>query len=269
MRLLGGFAVLVARRRPADGAGGDGGDGADGVTRVGDVAADTAEDAVEVDVGGSGQRLLAFLGLHRRPLRRARVAAELWPDATGAQASANLRTALRRLPRPDGVALVAADPTRLGLKPDADVDFRRARAAMDDLSRGGADGWARAHPADVALLSEDLLPDRDEDWLLTEQEHHRHRRLHALERIAGAQRRAGRTEDALAAALLAVAGDPLRESAQRTLIQVHLDQGNAAEALRQFHVYRTLLRRRLGLTPSPAIRELVGGLLGRPADRTA
>ncbi|MFN8074902.1 MAG: bacterial transcriptional activator domain-containing protein [Kineosporiaceae bacterium] len=224
---------------------------------------------LDVPIRGGGQRLLAFLGLHRRAVRRARVAAELWPEATGAQASANLRTTLRRLPRPEGVALVAADTTTVGLPAGADVDFWRARASMEDLARGGADGWARAGADDVALLAEDLLPDRDEEWLLAEQEHHRQRRLHALERIAGALLRARRTEDALAAALLAVAGDPLRESAQRRLIQVHLDQGNVAEALRQFHVYRTLLRRQLGLTPSPAIRELVAGLLGRPADRTA
>ncbi|HYO40432.1 MAG TPA: bacterial transcriptional activator domain-containing protein [Nocardioidaceae bacterium] len=47
---------------------------------------------------------------------------------------------------------------------------------------------------------------------------------------------------------------------------VHLAEGNPAEALRQFHVYRRLLAHELGLPPSAAIRELVRPLLGRPLE---
>jgi DNA-binding SARP family transcriptional activator len=38
---------------------------------------------------------------------------------------------------------------------------------------------------------------------------------------------------------------------------VYLGEGNVAEALRQFAVFRTLLLRDLGLEPSPRILELV------------
>lgn len=51
------------------------------------------------------------------------------------------------------------------------------------------------------------------------------------------------------------------------MITVHLAEGNAAEALRQYHVYRRMLALELGLPPSPSIRSLVGPLLGRPIER--
>ena len=47
-----------------------------------------------------------------------------------------------------------------------------------------------------------------------------------------------------------VALDPLRESAQRLLIQASLAQGNRAEAIRQLDRYERHLRRELGITVS-------------------
>ena len=49
--------------------------------------------------------------------------------------------------------------------------------------------------------------------------------------------------------------EPLRESAQRTLIEAHLAEDNWVEAQRILHAYRALLDRELGVAPS---RELVG-----------
>lgn len=99
------------------------------------------------------------------------------------------------------------------------------------------------------------------------QESHRQQRLHALERLSTLLRRAGRFPAALQAALAAVACEPLRESAHRRVVEVHLAEGNASEALRHYDAYRRLLAHDLGLAPSPAIRNLVGPLLGRPVDR--
>ena len=44
----------------------------------------------------------------------------------------------------------------------------------------------------------------------------------------------------------AVRLDPLRESANRLLIDVHLRDGNGTDALRQFHAYSSLLRSETG-----------------------
>jgi Bacterial transcriptional activator domain. len=57
--------------------------------------------------------------------------------------------------------------------------------------------------------------------------------------------------------LAAVSGEPLRESAHRQLIEVHLAEGNRVEALRQYEAYRQLMRDELGLGPSPHIVNLV------------
>ena len=63
-----------------------------------------------------------------------------------------------------------------------------------------------------------------------------------------------------------MAGEPLRESAHRRVIEVHLAEGNHAEALRQYQPCRLLVRDELGLGPTAEIRGLVSRLLGRPAD---
>ena len=222
-----------------------------------------------VPVAPAGQRLLAYLAVHRRAVPRAAVGTTLWPEGTDAQAAANLRSTLRRLPRPDDVSLVTAGPTHLQLPPWVGVDLweaqQLARPCPPDADSAGPP--ALEDDDRLRLLQEDLLPDWDPDWVSSEREHHRQRRLHALERVCRRHREAGEFERAVAAGLAAVGGEPLRESAHRALIEVHLAEGNHAEALRQYQTYRRRLRTELGLSPSPAIRALVGPLLGRPADR--
>jgi DNA-binding SARP family transcriptional activator len=62
---------------------------------------------------------------------------------------------------------------------------------------------------------------------------------------------------AVEAGLAAVAAEPLRESAHRALVKVHLAEGNLAEAVRQFQFYRRILQEELGLSPSPQMVELL------------
>jgi DNA-binding SARP family transcriptional activator len=212
-----------------------------------------------VPVSPAGQRLLAYLALQRRPAPRGVTAATLWPEGTDAQATANLRSTLRRLPRAQEVALVTAGPRHLSLPPWVGVDLWQAQDLLRDLHAAHVD-------AAPAVLQGDLLPDWDADWLDVEREHHRQRRLHALERLCRRHREAGDYERAITTGLAAVGGEPLRETAQRELIEVYLAEGNLAEALRQYQSYRQRLRDELGLAPSPAIRALVAPLLGRPAD---
>ncbi|HEV7655466.1 MAG TPA: BTAD domain-containing putative transcriptional regulator [Mycobacteriales bacterium] len=207
---------------------------------------------VPLPVGPATQRLLAYLALSGRAVRRSVVAGTLGLDSGEPQAAARLRSALWRVPRPGGVPLVDASGDRLQLATAVRVDYR-------ETERAGV-------RADADALREDLLPDWDDDWVVVERERYRQTRLHALERLCARHRSSGDYGAALHAGLLAVGSEPLRESAHRQVVATHLAEGNPAEALRQYETFRRLLRTELGLPPSPAIRALLADLLGRPAD---
>jgi DNA-binding SARP family transcriptional activator len=211
-----------------------------------------------VAVSRSGQRLLALLALQARPLERLWVAGTLWLDATEERAGASLRSALWRLPQPGGTAVIEATTTHLRLARDLAVDVHELVSRAERLeSRSGNGG----HDLDPAALARDLLPDWYEDWVVLERERLRQLRLHALEALCRRLTQAGRFGPAVQAGLAAVAGEPLRESAHRTLIRAHLAEGNPGEAVRQYHLYRRLLAGELAIEPSAAIRELVRPLL--------
>jgi DNA-binding SARP family transcriptional activator len=222
------------------------------------------------------QRLLAFLAVSRRPVSRGALSQRLW-DAVDDQHSASaLRSNLWRLPRPTGTPLVTTTSSHVSLAEPVVVDLWERESVAERLARhfrGGRVPVPDDAPADPdvdeephATWTDDLLPEWGDEWLTVERESYRQLRLHALEHLSERLLNGGRHAAALMAALAAVQADPLRESAHRQVIAVHLDEGNPAEALRQFHVYRRMLAYELGLPPSPAIRELVAPLLGRPLE---
>ncbi|HEY2285375.1 MAG TPA: bacterial transcriptional activator domain-containing protein, partial [Streptosporangiaceae bacterium] len=160
---------------------------------------------------------------------------------------------------------IAAAPHSLALDAGVSVDLR-------DLTRQVGPGSAASGAGadvDVDVLRQDILPEWPEEWLTGTREWFRQIRLRALEALCDRYRDGGRLDAALDAGITAVAADPLRESAHRRLALVHIEEGNFAEALRQYDVYRTLLRTELGLPPSPRFRRLIGPLLGRPLDGLA
>jgi DNA-binding SARP family transcriptional activator len=180
------------------------------------------------------EHLLAFLAL-RNDTSRAAVTAQLWPDLDEAQARGCLRSTLWRLPRPDGLPLVATSGDRLYLTPFVQVDVNLLRERLDQWL------WGEAPPVKIGSLSWDLLPTWYDDWLVIDRERQRQIRLHALERMSAWYVCAERFDSAIEAALQAIAGDPLRESAHRCLIRAHLAEGNVSEARRQMRSYLALL----------------------------
>jgi len=221
---------------------------------------------VRVPLLPTAERLLAAVAvLHRgRRVRRAVIAEQLWPGAAPGRAASSLRSVLWRLPRPRGRPPVQGNSALVWLAEGVGVDLWEAEGIAEALS--SADPSALP-PQGRGLFRADLLPDWTEDWLMIEQESYRQQRLHALEAEAASLCRHGLFTHALDAALAAVRAEPLRESAHRRVIEVHLAEGNHAEALRQYDGYRRLLALELGLPPSDTIQGLVGPLLGRPVDR--
>jgi DNA-binding SARP family transcriptional activator len=213
-----------------------------------------------LSVSPAGERLLAYLGLRPEPVSRSAVAAALWPDCTDTRAAANLRSTLWRLHERQPATPVCHHDGFVALAPQMTVDLNDLAEQLDRSFIG---------EVSIAALRQDVLPDWPEEWLIATREWFRQIRLRTLEALSDRHRAAGRMDAALAAGLAAVSGDPLRESAHRRLTQVHIAEGNFAEALRQYQSYRRLARAELGLPPSPQFRTLVAPLLGRPLDRSA
>jgi DNA-binding SARP family transcriptional activator len=192
------------------------------------------------------QRLVAFLTLRDRPLLRQYVAGMLWPETSEQRAGANLRSALWRLNQLE-VTVVEARGMSLALASRVRVDLhdRTLQAQrLLDVDEPDVDGF------DEAVFADDLLADWYDDWLVIDRERFHQLRLRALELVCGRLAARGKFARALDVGLLAVAGEPLRESAHRAVIRVHLAEGNRAEAVRQFELYRELLDDQLGLEPS-------------------
>ncbi|MEZ5184129.1 MAG: BTAD domain-containing putative transcriptional regulator [Candidatus Nanopelagicales bacterium] len=208
-------------------------------------------DGSPVELTPVAERLVAILGLQGRT-SRSRLAGMLWPDTPECRALASLRTGIWRVNQAaDGLIV----PTRsmLDLAQRADVDVRAYVSGAAAHMRG------ESASLDAAIDYEgDLLPDWDEHWLLAERERLRQLRLHFLEQLAQRLSGAGRFGLALEAAFAALCADPLRESAHRTIIGIHLAEGNMGEARRAYENCRRTLTEDLGVEPSPATASLVG-----------
>jgi len=218
-----------------------------------------ANDALPTLSGGS-QRLLAFLALRDRAVTRVAAAGTLWPDATQDHAFSSLRSALARLDEVTRDAVVST-PLDLSFAEGVAIDFREAQAIAHRLiDLDGAPATFDLSAAAVTALSTELLPDWYEDWVLVENEKWRQLRLHALEALATRLIEDGRLGEAVDAAVAAVKTEPLRESAQATLIRVHLAEHNQSEAINVYETYRDLLQTQLGIPPTPDLETLVSSL---------
>jgi DNA-binding SARP family transcriptional activator len=208
------------------------------------------------EVPEGSKRLLAFVAIQKGRLERRYVAGSLWPFGDDNRAAGNLRSALWRL-RGAGVDVIDADKWSLCLADTVDVD-------IDEIS-----GWASRVLAGTPICGDfigveeriralDILPGCYDDWAITERERIRQRILHALEQISRLLCEQRRFGEAVEAAMAAVHSEPLRESAQRALIESHLAEGNVVEARRVFCNYAQHVRRELGIEPSAELQSLLG-----------
>src|SRR5205823_13384176 len=92
----------------------------------------------------------------------------------------------------------------------------------------------------------DILPGWTAAWIAVERERFRQLRLHALEERSLRLSAAGRHQEAVTLAEMAVRAAPSRESARRVLIEAHLAQGNIAAAVAEYDAYEELLRSSVG-----------------------
>ncbi|MGY1607861.1 AfsR/SARP family transcriptional regulator [Geodermatophilus sp. SYSU D00700] len=209
------------------------------------------------DLPPAAQRLVALLCLTGGPAR-ADVSGRLWPGAAEERARARLRSVLWRLRRCAPGLVLDTAPGTLRLAAGVRVDVRELQAWAGQVGdpRVAARRLALPRPA----LLGDLLPGWYDDWVLRERDRLDRLRSQALETAAVRLSAAGRYAEALEAAHLVIRAEPLRESAHRAVVRVHLAEGNVAEALRAHDLYRDLLREELGVPPTGRMTRLVQGL---------
>ncbi|MGX7677605.1 AfsR/SARP family transcriptional regulator [Jatrophihabitans sp. DSM 45814] len=226
----------------------------------------------EVVLKSREQRLIALLALEGyRP--RSYLAGRLWPETTEARAAGSLRAAVCRIERA-APGLLRVEDRQVGFGPSVSVDLDEFQAHANELSMyadavpDGDD--AEDRPGDQrclqslrVLLRAELLSGWYDDWVIYERERLQQLRLCALEALATTLRTRGLTAAALTAALGATAIEPLRESAHRALIRVHLDDGNFHAAIREYRSFRRRMMTELGVRPSPQMDALIRPLMQR------
>jgi predicted ATPase/DNA-binding SARP family transcriptional activator len=213
-----------------------------------------------------GYALLALLAVrHGGPVERSWLAGTLWPESSEAQALANLRNSLKDLRRALG-----EEAGRLGSLAPRALRLELGGAAVDVLAfdeavaRGDAVALAEA----VALYRGPLLEGWTEEWIFQERQAQETKYLAALETLAEhamAQHEPGGAEQYLRRA---VATDPLRESAQRGLMQALAAGGNYAGATKTYRDLRLLLHRELNAEPDAETAALFQQIRAESRQRT-
>lgn len=211
-------------------------------------------DQREFQVPWRSQRLVALLALRGRQ-NRAHLAGTLWPDVAQQQAQASVRAAIyvlhRRLP-----PIIDTINRDVFLSDNVTIDVVEfCRQADRVLSRHPPEP-----PSDIGnptVTGGELLPGWYDDWVFVERERIQQLRLHVLEAFAHELARRGAHAQALQAAMKATEIDPLRESAWRALVKVHIGQGNTAEAVHEYERFRGVLQEELGVAPTHHLTELI------------
>jgi DNA-binding SARP family transcriptional activator len=218
--------------------------------------------------GRQGRLLFTYLVVNRhRQVPRDELAEALWREPDPAAVDTRLNPLLSKLRRVFGAAAVDGRSIVRMCLPGAWVDLEAAAEAIHRAESSIAQQeWARAWgPALTALFVAErgFLPGEEAPWI----DETRHQltvlRMRALECYAAAGLGIGETElaGAVRAGRQLIRLAPLRESGYRYLMQALAAQDNLAEALSVYGQLSECLRDQLGVSPSPATRELHERLL--------
>jgi DNA-binding SARP family transcriptional activator len=220
------------------------------------------KDDLRLEIPEGSKRLVTFVGLAGGRVSRRHAAGTLWPDGNDERASGNLRSALWRL-RGANIDILHADKFALYLDPDSTIDIVQLHAWATRIMKGTTADNSDLDVANLHLEAVHLLPGWYEDWVVFERERLRQRLLHGMESLAQKRIECHHFAGAIEAAMFAVGIEPLRESAQRLLIEAHLAEGNIVEACRVFATYRDLISDELGVLPSRDLGEMLSSVVSR------
>lgn len=218
--------------------------------------------------GRQGRLLFTYLVVNRhRQVPRDELAEALWREPDPAAVDARLNPLLSKLRRVFGTEAVDGRSNLRLCLPDPWVDLEAAVDAVHRAESAVAQGdllraWGPSLTG-LFVAERDFLAGEDAAWIDDIRHQINELRLRALECYAAAALGIGGTE--LSAAVRAggqlIRQAPLRESGYRYLMQALADMGNIAEALAVYGRLSERLRDQLGVSPSPASRDLYERLL--------
>ena len=204
-------------------------------------------------------------------MHRERLTEVLWPDLPHERASAALRVALHGLRHgvapeleanaPGSPVLADGETVRLALDDHDEWDvttFLALAAVRGDDPEAAIPALERAED----VYGGPFLPEWPyADWAAPARRELEARHLEVLERLAEALEAAGRLHEAIRRYRRLVALEPEREAWHRALMRCFAAAGERAQALRQFHACRTVLRREQGVAPGPETADLYRSIL--------
>ncbi|WP_282609818.1 adenylate/guanylate cyclase domain-containing protein [Pelagibius sp. Alg239-R121] len=211
--------------------------------------------------------LLSYLALAQgMPQSRDMLASLLWSNSGDAQARSSLRQALmtirKALPSEQAEAL-QADSEFVTLSGDAVwVDACEFQHLVQDDTIENLTQAISIYRGEL-LKNLTVTAPEFEEWLSTEQRRYRQMTLGAMERLTDRLIREGQLERAAEAAARLVAFDPLNEEGHRKLIALLADQGKLNEALRQYQICLSMLRKELDVAPTAETEQLHQSILER------
>lgn len=201
-----------------------------------------------------------YLACRGGRVRRAELAALLWPDADAEHAQGDLRQALRSLSREPFGTLIARDRGAAWL--DAECDVPRFRGAV-------AEGrWAAALELHGGPLLEGFEIDTADEyaaWLEVERAAVAAAWRHACRAAGREAAAAGRLDEVLRLADARVQADPYDELAARDAMEAAAGIGDARGASVRYDALARLLAETLGMAPEPATEALYRRLRQRLA----
>jgi DNA-binding SARP family transcriptional activator/predicted ATPase len=210
------------------------------------------------------QALLAFILLHRTaPQSRQQVAVNLWPDATDADAKANLRRRLHELKQllPDADRWLRIETKTLQWVQADDCLFDVAQFETAIAQSQHSSQSQQALEQAATLYQGDLLPSCYDDWIVPYRDQLRQQAIGGLDTLVALLTDQGNTRSAIRYAQQLQRLDPLYEPAYCHLMRLHAQEGDRASALRVYHQCMTILQDELGVNPSPTTSKLYDELL--------
>jgi len=124
-----------------------------------------------------------------------------------------------------------------------------------------SDKAAELYRQAIDLYRGDLLTDCYDDWCLVERERLRRLYLQALDSLMAFHVKRNELAEAIDVAARILESDPLREEVHRDLIELYVESGQRAAALRQYRLCEQTLKRELGIEPMPETQALFRGML--------